>query len=63
MPLQAAYVTSLFPYIILVILLIRGLTLEGSTTGVMYYLKPDFATLASAKVNTYNLDAWQLASR
>ena len=37
---QATYVTSVFPYVILVILLIRGLMLDGSTEGILYYLTP-----------------------
>jgi solute carrier family 6 amino acid transporter-like protein 5/7/9/14 len=48
---KVTYVTSVFPYLILVILLVRGLTLEGSTEGILYYLTPDFTRLASAKVN------------
>ncbi|ELU09479.1 hypothetical protein CAPTEDRAFT_115714 [Capitella teleta] len=47
---KVSYITSVFPYIILVILLVRGLTLEGSTEGILYYLTPDFSRLASAKV-------------
>lgn len=51
--LQATYVTSVFPYLILIILLIRGLTLEGSLQGILFYLTPDFTKLASAKVNLF----------
>lgn len=48
--LQAAYVTSTFPYLILMILLVRGLTLEGSREGVLYYITPQWHRLASAEV-------------
>ncbi|CAD5114513.1 DgyrCDS3637 [Dimorphilus gyrociliatus] len=47
---KATYVTSTFPYVILIILLIRGLTLEGSMEGIKYYVLPDWKQLASAKV-------------
>ncbi|VDO56492.1 unnamed protein product [Schistosoma margrebowiei] len=38
------------PYVILSILLIRGLTLEGSLTGIKYYLTPNFSSLLSTSV-------------
>ena len=48
--LQVSYVTSLFPYVILVILFFRGLSLEGWQDGVYYYLVPDWQKLLSPKV-------------
>ena len=50
--LQVTYITSLFPYVILLILLARGLTLEGSAQGVKFYLQPQWHRLASARVST-----------
>lgn len=47
---KVVYFTALFPYVVLTILLIRGLTLEGSSEGVMFYLTPDFARLKEARV-------------
>ena len=44
--LQMVYFTATFPFIVLFILLIRGLTLTGAADGVLYYLKPDFSRLA-----------------
>ena len=38
-------ITVPLPWIILVILAIRGLTLEGASAGVEYYLRPDWAAL------------------
>ncbi|RTG84822.1 solute carrier family 6 (neurotransmitter transporter, serotonin) member 4 [Schistosoma bovis] len=48
--LQAVWVTATMPYVILTILLIRGLTLEGSLTGIKYYLTPNFSSLLSTSV-------------
>ena len=45
-----AYFTAVFPYLVLVILLIRGCTLEGSELGIRYYLEPDFERLKDPQV-------------
>ncbi|KJH42410.1 Sodium:neurotransmitter symporter family protein [Dictyocaulus viviparus] len=43
---KAAYFTATAPYIIIVILFFRAITLEGSRTGIYYYLgKPDFSKI------------------
>ncbi|KAJ8303500.1 hypothetical protein KUTeg_019896 [Tegillarca granosa] len=47
---KVAYVTATFPYLVLTILLIRGVLLEGSLYGITYYLKPDFTRLADSQV-------------
>ncbi|XP_076608398.1 sodium- and chloride-dependent betaine transporter-like [Chaetodon auriga] len=47
---KAVYVTAVFPYVTLVILLVRGLTLPGAWQGVVYYLYPDFSRLADFQV-------------
>ncbi|KAL8614152.1 hypothetical protein ACOMHN_026369 [Nucella lapillus] len=47
---KVVYFTATFPYMMLTILLIRGLTLEGSTTGIQYYLQPDFHKLKEPRV-------------
>ncbi|XP_028593875.2 sodium-dependent neutral amino acid transporter B(0)AT1 [Podarcis muralis] len=44
---KAVYVTSTLPYVVLTIFLIRGLTLKGSTSGIVYLFTPDVAELAS----------------
>lgn len=36
--LQVVYFTATFPYVVIVILLIRGLTLEGAEDGIQYYI-------------------------
>ncbi|XP_035215212.1 sodium- and chloride-dependent glycine transporter 1-like isoform X1 [Stegodyphus dumicola] len=47
---KAVYFTALFPYVVLTILLIRGLTLNGSTEGIMFYLTPEWYRLKEARV-------------
>ncbi|GIY10187.1 sodium- and chloride-dependent glycine transporter 2 [Caerostris darwini] len=47
---KVVYFTALFPYLVLVILLIRGTTLEGSYDGIMFYLTPEWERLLDAKV-------------
>ncbi|XP_062264122.1 sodium- and chloride-dependent GABA transporter 2-like isoform X1 [Platichthys flesus] len=47
---KVVYVTAVFPYVMLVILLVRGLTLPGAWQGVVYYLYPDPSRLADLQV-------------
>uniref|UniRef100_A0A3Q2ZP54 Transporter n=1 Tax=Hippocampus comes TaxID=109280 RepID=A0A3Q2ZP54_HIPCM len=39
--LQAVYITSTLPYVVLTIFLIRGLTLKGSVAGIKFLFTPD----------------------
>ena len=48
--MQVTWFTSLFPYVLMFILLIRGLTLPGSKDGIVYYLYPDFTKLTHSTV-------------
>ena len=45
------YVSATFPYLMMIILLVRGVTLPGAASGIIYYLKPDFSRLASGQVS------------
>ncbi|XP_025086985.1 sodium- and chloride-dependent glycine transporter 1-like isoform X2 [Pomacea canaliculata] len=47
---KVVYFTATFPYLMLTVLLIRGLTLNGAGIGIEYYLKPDFEKLKEPRV-------------
>lgn len=44
------YFTATFPYVVLVVLLVRGVLLPGALDGIVYYLKPGWSKLASPQV-------------
>ena len=44
------YFTATFPYVMLLVLLIRGLTLPGALEGVLYYLLPEPSRLTDPQV-------------
>ncbi|CAK6444230.1 unnamed protein product [Pipistrellus nathusii] len=47
---KVIYFTALFPYVVLTIFLIRGLTLPGATEGLIYLFTPNMQTLQSPRV-------------
>uniref|UniRef100_A0A8C5ES48 Transporter n=1 Tax=Gouania willdenowi TaxID=441366 RepID=A0A8C5ES48_GOUWI len=47
---KVVYFTATFPYVMLIILLIRGLSLPGALQGVVFYLLPDPARLTDPQV-------------
>lgn len=48
--LQVVYFTATFPYLMLLILFLRGVTLPGAREGLMYYLYIDLSKLADPQV-------------
>jgi len=52
---KAAYVTSTFPLLVLMALVIRGVTLDGAMEGLKYYITPDLNKLVQA-------DTWMAAA-
>ena len=52
-PVQVVYVTATLPYVLLLVILIRGLTLPGSLDGVLFYITPDFERLKDGKVKEF----------
>ena len=47
---RVVYFTATFPYVILVILLIRAVTLDGAYDGIKFYMVPDWTRLSDIKV-------------
>ncbi|PAV65755.1 hypothetical protein WR25_19709 isoform H [Diploscapter pachys] len=47
---KVVYLTASFPYVMLCVLLVRGLTLEGASVGLEFYLKPNITKLSESKV-------------
>lgn len=47
---KVVYFTATFPYVVLFILFIRGVTLPNASEGIIYYLRPDWVRLKDPKV-------------
>uniref|UniRef100_A0A8C2JF78 Transporter n=1 Tax=Cyprinus carpio TaxID=7962 RepID=A0A8C2JF78_CYPCA len=47
---KVVYFTATFPYLMLVVLLVRGLTLPGAKNGIIFYLYPDPTRLKDPQV-------------
>ncbi|XP_075167565.1 sodium-dependent nutrient amino acid transporter 1-like [Haematobia irritans] len=47
---KASYFLAIFPYVVMLILLVRSLTLPGAWDGVLFFLKPQWDKLLVAKV-------------
>ncbi|KAF6018721.1 SerT [Bugula neritina] len=55
---RAVWVTAIFPYIVLIILLVRGVTLQGASRGISFYLTPKWDKLTD--YNVWNAAAAQV---
>jgi len=55
---KVVYFTALFPYLVLVILLIRGATLDGAYDGIIFYVYPTAEKLEGLK----NIGVWSAAA-
>lgn len=47
---KASYFLAMFPYVIMITLLIRAVTLEGATKGILYFITPQWHELSNPKV-------------
>uniref|UniRef100_H2YJY3 Transporter n=1 Tax=Ciona savignyi TaxID=51511 RepID=H2YJY3_CIOSA len=47
---KVVYFTATFPILMLLVLLVRGLTLDGAWDGITFYLRPDIARLSDVQV-------------
>lgn len=47
---KVAYFTALFPYVVLVTLLIRGVTLDGAVQGILFFVRPQWSKLLDINV-------------
>lgn len=47
---KAAYFLAVFPYIVLIILLVRAATLEGAIDGMLYFIVPEWSRIFEAKI-------------
>ncbi|XP_051872924.1 sodium-dependent neutral amino acid transporter B(0)AT3-like [Pristis pectinata] len=47
---KAIYFTATFPYLVLLILLVRGLTLPGAVDGLIYLITPELTALSQPRV-------------
>ena len=55
------YITATSPYILMLILLVRGLTLDGASDGIRFYLEPSAEKLKDQNVRTNIVTAKPLA--
>lgn len=55
---KAVWITALFPYFVIFVLLIRGTTLDGAADGIRFYLSPKWDRLYSINVNLHMLPSF-----
>lgn len=47
---KIVYFTAIFPYVILIILFVRAVSLEGSWTGILWYITPQLESLTTPTI-------------
>ncbi|XP_062534252.1 sodium-dependent nutrient amino acid transporter 1-like isoform X1 [Armigeres subalbatus] len=47
---KASYFLAIFPYVVMLVLLIRACTLEGASQGMLYFIKPQWDRIMDANV-------------
>lgn len=57
------YFTATAPYLLMFVLLVRGVTLEGAAEGLKYYLLPDWQRLKDPQVLRCWFVFWLLKQR
>lgn len=50
---KASYFLALFPYVIMLVLLVRALTLEGAWNGILYFIKPRWDKILEPSVRQF----------
>lgn len=48
---KVAYFTAIFPYVVMIILLVRGVTLPGAWSGILYFITPQWDKVYDPNVN------------
>lgn len=58
---KVAYFTAIFPYVGLISLLIRGLTLDGAVDGILFFITPQWDKILKPEVpNLSKVDSVQV---
>lgn len=47
---KAAYFLAIFPYAVLIVLLVRAVTLDGSAAGILYFITPTWEKLLTPMI-------------
>eukprot|EP00076_Gallus_gallus_P045903 XP_025011441.1 sodium-dependent serotonin transporter-like [Gallus gallus] len=56
---KVVWVTATLPYLVLLILLLRGATLPGAWRGVLFYLRPDWGKLLSTALQPFHNNCYR----